>query len=214
MPVAGAQVVMGDCLQILRGLPANRFDALVTDPPAGIGFMGKEWDKFGRSRMRDGEAAKAAASGRGGKTVQPFGYSSAPSLSQDQKQLAKVRGLFLDFLTPRLAECLRVCPPRAPWASCGPYPGRVTGRPSPLRRRGGLSRTVLPTCLARVSQRGNTSSSRPARTGGCAASRGRCGSGWRSAGCRDECRRSLPLNGRGEEGGGFDAGSSDWSADI
>jgi DNA modification methylase len=113
MPVAGAQVVMGDCLQILRGLPANRFDALVTDPPAGIGFMGKEWDKFGRSRMRDGEAAKAAASGRGGKTVQPFGYSSAPSLSQDQKQLAKVRGLFLDFLTPRLAECLRVCKPGA-----------------------------------------------------------------------------------------------------
>jgi DNA modification methylase len=113
MPVAGAQVVSGDCLEILGGLPANRFDALVTDPPAGIAFMGKEWDKFGRSRMRDGEAAKAAASGRGGKTVQPFGYSSAPSLSQDQKQLAKVRGLFLDFLTPRLAECLRVCKPGA-----------------------------------------------------------------------------------------------------
>jgi DNA modification methylase len=113
MPVAGAQVVSGDCLEILGGLPANRFDALVTDPPAGIAFMGKEWDKFGRSRMRDGEAAKAAASGRGGKTVQPFGYSSAPSLSQDQKQLAKVRGLFLDFLTPRLAECLRVCRPGA-----------------------------------------------------------------------------------------------------
>lgn len=35
----------GDCLEILPSLPADSFDALVTDPPAGIAFMGADWDK-------------------------------------------------------------------------------------------------------------------------------------------------------------------------
>ena len=35
---------LGDCLDILKTLPDGSVDAVVTDPPAGIGFMGKEWD--------------------------------------------------------------------------------------------------------------------------------------------------------------------------
>lgn len=34
----------GDALEVLRTLPDNSVDAIVTDPPAGIGFMGKQWD--------------------------------------------------------------------------------------------------------------------------------------------------------------------------
>lgn len=37
---------LGDCLAVLRGMPAASVDAVVTDPPAGIGFMGKTWDRF------------------------------------------------------------------------------------------------------------------------------------------------------------------------
>lgn len=37
-------VKQGDCLELLRQLPDGCLDALVTDPPAGIGFMGKDWD--------------------------------------------------------------------------------------------------------------------------------------------------------------------------
>lgn len=33
-----------DCLSFLRRLPDNSIDSLVTDPPAGISFMGKSWD--------------------------------------------------------------------------------------------------------------------------------------------------------------------------
>jgi site-specific DNA-methyltransferase (adenine-specific) len=33
-----------DCLQMLRSLPADSVDSIVTDPPYGIGFMGKGWD--------------------------------------------------------------------------------------------------------------------------------------------------------------------------
>jgi len=35
----------GDALDVLSGLPSCSVDAVVTDPPAGIAFMGKEWDR-------------------------------------------------------------------------------------------------------------------------------------------------------------------------
>lgn len=59
------QVLLGDCLDVLRGLPSDTFDSCVTDPPYGLGdeptvteivaylqgadlktgdFMGKDWD--------------------------------------------------------------------------------------------------------------------------------------------------------------------------
>ncbi len=34
----------GDALEWLKGLPEGCADSLVTDPPAGISFMGKKWD--------------------------------------------------------------------------------------------------------------------------------------------------------------------------
>lgn len=34
----------GDCLDILRTMPDNSVDAIVTDPPYGLSFMGKRWD--------------------------------------------------------------------------------------------------------------------------------------------------------------------------
>jgi DNA modification methylase len=36
----------GDCLAVLETLEPDSFDAIVTDPPYGIGFMGREWDTF------------------------------------------------------------------------------------------------------------------------------------------------------------------------
>jgi DNA modification methylase len=34
----------GDCLEVLRGMEADSVDAVVTDPPYGLSFMGKGWD--------------------------------------------------------------------------------------------------------------------------------------------------------------------------
>lgn len=34
----------GDCLEVLRKCPDNYIDAIVTDPPYGLSFMGKKWD--------------------------------------------------------------------------------------------------------------------------------------------------------------------------
>jgi len=36
----------GDCLDVLRTLPDASVDSVVTDPPYGLEFMGKEWDSF------------------------------------------------------------------------------------------------------------------------------------------------------------------------
>lgn len=41
------KLYLGDCLEILKTKPENSIDAIVTDPPYGLGFMGKKWDKIG-----------------------------------------------------------------------------------------------------------------------------------------------------------------------
>jgi len=39
------QIINGDCLEIMKTMEDNSVDSILTDPPAGISFMGKEWDK-------------------------------------------------------------------------------------------------------------------------------------------------------------------------
>lgn len=48
----GTILYTGDCLEVLQSFPDNSIDACVTDPPAGISFMGKDWDhdKGGRDK--------------------------------------------------------------------------------------------------------------------------------------------------------------------
>jgi len=38
------KLYLGDCLDVLKTLPENSVDSIVTDPPAGISFMSKGWD--------------------------------------------------------------------------------------------------------------------------------------------------------------------------
>ena len=39
------QIIHNDCLEVLKEIPDNYFDSLITDPPSSISFMNKEWDK-------------------------------------------------------------------------------------------------------------------------------------------------------------------------
>lgn len=34
----------GDCVEVMQAMPDESVDAIVTDPPYGLGFMGKAWD--------------------------------------------------------------------------------------------------------------------------------------------------------------------------
>ena len=45
-------VVEGDCAEVLRSLPDGGVDALVSDPPSGIAFMGAEWDRDKGGRLQ------------------------------------------------------------------------------------------------------------------------------------------------------------------
>ena len=59
----GVTLHHGDCLDVLRTLPDASVDSVVTDPPYGLEFMGREWDKFrtddpGTNRHRGERAGK------------------------------------------------------------------------------------------------------------------------------------------------------------
>ncbi len=36
----------GNCIEIMKSLPDNSVDTIITDPPYGLAFMNKEWDKI------------------------------------------------------------------------------------------------------------------------------------------------------------------------
>jgi len=40
----GFRIYTADCRELVRTFPSQSIDAIVTDPPYGIGFMGKDWD--------------------------------------------------------------------------------------------------------------------------------------------------------------------------
>ena len=40
-------VLHGDCREAMRTMPDNSVDAIITDPPYELGFMGKSWDSTG-----------------------------------------------------------------------------------------------------------------------------------------------------------------------
>src|SRR6266481_3529400 len=37
-------ILNGDCLEVMRNMEPNSIDCIVTDPPYGLHFMGKDWD--------------------------------------------------------------------------------------------------------------------------------------------------------------------------
>jgi DNA modification methylase len=37
-------IYTGDCVDVMRSWPENFVDTIITDPPYGLDFMGKDWD--------------------------------------------------------------------------------------------------------------------------------------------------------------------------
>lgn len=94
-------VERGDCLDKLRLLPDGSVDAVVTDPPAGIGFMGKGWDDF------SGTSNYGMYGGR-------FFSVATPRIGAHKanvKEHSKARAAFVTFMTEVMCECLRVLKP-------------------------------------------------------------------------------------------------------
>jgi DNA modification methylase len=66
LPLTGPLLVQGDCLTVLRSALDPAIDAMVTDPPAGISFMGQPWgsDRGGRGAWIAGLASIMAETRR------------------------------------------------------------------------------------------------------------------------------------------------------
>lgn len=67
--IGAATLHLGDCIEVMRSLPDSSVDAVVTDPPYGIRFMGKSWDGAdieARVAERRGFASHAPGAGPNG----------------------------------------------------------------------------------------------------------------------------------------------------
>ena len=82
MPDKTWNLLMGDCLEVLRRMPENSIDAVVTDPPYGIGFMAKEWDNFRRSR-NPADAGRDSVHGRLSRSAPASGAEAHRSQFQE-----------------------------------------------------------------------------------------------------------------------------------
>lgn len=43
--MSNIDIRQGDCLELMKSIPDGSVDAIITDPPYGYSFMGKDWDK-------------------------------------------------------------------------------------------------------------------------------------------------------------------------
>ena len=100
------QLHLGDCLDVMRGMPDGCVDAVVCDPPYGIAFMGKDWDDFGRQRPRKNRGGYNNAG------ILP-GYGRGGTPEQRDLFARRSSAAFQLWATEWAAEALRVAKPGA-----------------------------------------------------------------------------------------------------
>lgn len=99
---------LGDCLEVLKTLPDNSVDAVVTDPPYGIRFMGKAWDGAdieARAAERRGMNSHAPDAGPNG------GHKSIAAEAGKYDLAPAAMKAFQEFSQAWAAEALRVLKP-------------------------------------------------------------------------------------------------------
>ncbi|MGP5484947.1 DNA methyltransferase, partial [Brachybacterium alimentarium] len=91
----------GDCIEVLATLPDASVDSVVTDPPYGLEFMGRDWDAPWKTGNGFRRAENSADAGR----ESVFGRSSRTS-----PEYIAGKG-FQQWCETWAAECLRVLKP-------------------------------------------------------------------------------------------------------
>lgn len=103
-------VICGDCREVMRGMPESRIDAIVTDPPYGLGFMGKDWDSpggigdFPMRRTTEANTVNTGVSRQGGRQRSTVDFA---------KRQANDARMFQEWAQEWAADCLRVAKPGA-----------------------------------------------------------------------------------------------------
>ncbi len=96
------KIILGDCIEVMKGFEDNCIDSIVMDPPYGIGFMGKEWDTFKPDYLEEkkdprGRYKSGMAGGSPAKTAGTYDYSRNKE--------------FQEWFTIFSIECLRIMKP-------------------------------------------------------------------------------------------------------
>lgn len=94
----GVALYLGDCIEVMRTMPDECVDAVVTDPPYGLEFMGKAWDRPANmlGQMAVGDEQRGA-----------FAYGGTHSRGYaDHDGLA-----FQRWTTEWASECMRLLKP-------------------------------------------------------------------------------------------------------
>ena len=102
---------LGDCLEVLKTIPDNSIDSIVTDPPYGIGFMNKEWDNPQKHQeLIEREKERSVKRFEEGKSPAKAGFSTGvqPGLPIGG---AKEGKWFQDWCELWARECFRILKP-------------------------------------------------------------------------------------------------------
>ena len=104
------RLIHGDCLEVMRTLEAESVDAVVTDPPYGLEFMGKEWDKFD---SRIGRGARVASERAAEMTPTGVAHqdSKGPFLASRVDSVRVAGAPFQEWCESWAREALRVLKP-------------------------------------------------------------------------------------------------------
>ena len=104
------EVINDDSLHAMRDMANDSIDAIVTDPPYGLAFMGAKWDSFNgpngkqTTKERQDEAKRYAAENKG---APRYGNSHGKKVTRNEMVA------FQDAMTPIFEEALRVAKPGA-----------------------------------------------------------------------------------------------------
>jgi DNA (cytosine-5-)-methyltransferase len=105
------QVIIGDCIDIMRALPESTFAACLTDPPYNYEFIGRQWDHEEIQRRKSRVAGKSSTLV---KNI-PYGSGLAGGV-RNKRWYAKNRQNIVDYrtwCTEWAAELFRILKPGA-----------------------------------------------------------------------------------------------------
>jgi site-specific DNA-methyltransferase (adenine-specific) len=92
----------GDCVELMRQMPDNSVDSVVTDPPYGLEFMGKDWD----APWKAGEVVTVTDEATNG-TFHTKGFKHGVRYSRGRQEMLA----FQEWFETVAVECLRVLKP-------------------------------------------------------------------------------------------------------
>lgn len=101
------EIISGDCLDVMRTMQENSIDFIVTDPPYGLHFMGKDWDKFKQSNYDLSPVKQVMSIDGYSRIARSFNCANTESGTYDPKRDDE----FQEFMRQFGLETLRILKP-------------------------------------------------------------------------------------------------------